>query len=259
MSYEVPETALEAERLRHRYLSEINDFETIRIFDILGVKSGWHCLEVGAGAGSIAMHLAQCVGSKGAVLATDIDMRLIDVFASKPPAQLSLKKHNILKDALPEHHFDLAHARALLQHLPDPDMGLKHMRNALKPGGWLFAEGGEFIVFDQQSVPDPFGKLIRVMRDARTGDAEDHHAHLGLRMMQMFKDAGLINIDMRGHVWPMRAGQPSLEWLLIALEWGMKEDTVDQELLQDALAQARRDDFTIMSPLHISVWGQVPA
>ncbi|HET9109188.1 MAG TPA: hypothetical protein VFN78_00040, partial [Ktedonobacterales bacterium] len=45
---------------------------TIQHLEALGVGPGWRCLEVGAGAGSIAAWLCNRVGPEGSVLATDI-------------------------------------------------------------------------------------------------------------------------------------------------------------------------------------------
>lgn len=41
------------------------------------VQPGWRCLEVGAGRGSMAVWLAEQVGPKGHVVATDIDTRYL--------------------------------------------------------------------------------------------------------------------------------------------------------------------------------------
>jgi methylase of polypeptide subunit release factors len=50
------------------------DADTCSVLGGLGVRRSWHCLEVGAGTGSIARWLAaQC--PEGRVVATDIDTR----------------------------------------------------------------------------------------------------------------------------------------------------------------------------------------
>ena len=224
----------------------------------VGLDSGSYCLEVGAGNGSIAQYMAKRSGADGKVWAVDIDLRFMDTLISDPPKGLQVLKRDVLKDDLPDKYFDIAHARAVLEHLSDPQKALQRMRASLKPGGWLVIEGSEFSSFDSQGARGAFAELIRIIRDSRTGNPDAHKAHLSLNMLTMFEDVDLVNIDMRGHIWPMRGGQPSIEWLLIALEWGMK-DVIDPQLLKEALAQARREDFVAFSPLHVSVWGQVPA
>jgi ubiquinone/menaquinone biosynthesis C-methylase UbiE len=51
----------------------MEDPATIEYLAKIGVAPGWHCLEIGAGAGSITEWLCQRVGSSGRVVATDIN------------------------------------------------------------------------------------------------------------------------------------------------------------------------------------------
>ena len=59
-------------------LAAMFDSGTIRHLEDRGVRPGWHCLEVGGGAGSIAAWLAARVGPTGRVLATDVDPRFLE-------------------------------------------------------------------------------------------------------------------------------------------------------------------------------------
>jgi tRNA A58 N-methylase Trm61 len=63
---------------RFAALAAMLDPETIRHLEERGIGSGWHCLEVGGGGGSIATWLAARVGPPGHVLATDIDPRFLE-------------------------------------------------------------------------------------------------------------------------------------------------------------------------------------
>src|SRR5262249_61297296 len=113
-----------------------------------GVGAGGRCREGAAGAGSIVDWLCRRVGPAGSVLATDLDPRFL---AGRQQPNLEVRQHNILTDPLPEAEFDLVHARNLLLHLAEPQQALRRMVAALKPGGWLLAEEGDFVTF----VPDP--------------------------------------------------------------------------------------------------------
>lgn len=53
-----------------------------------GLTTGWRCLEVGAGAGSIVHWLAEVVGESGKVVAVDLDTRFI---ANKKPSNSTLR------------------------------------------------------------------------------------------------------------------------------------------------------------------------
>jgi SAM-dependent methyltransferase len=92
-------------------LEALADPVSIPHLEALGVGEGWRCLEVAAGAGSLADWLCRRVGPSGYVLATDLDPRLLDGLQQP---NLEVRQHNILTDPLPEAAFDLVHARNLL-------------------------------------------------------------------------------------------------------------------------------------------------
>lgn len=135
-------------RERFPALSDLYDGETIRCLQAIGVASGWQCLEIAAGGGSVARWLTGQVGTGGRVLATDLDTRFLESLAD--PA-LEVRRHDIVRDPLPGPAFDLVHARLILVHLPERELALANMVGALKPGGWLVCEE-----FDSLSLPaDP--------------------------------------------------------------------------------------------------------
>jgi SAM-dependent methyltransferase len=50
-------------------------------------------------------------------------------------ANLEVLCHDIRNEGLPEHQFDLAHARLVLMHLPGREVALHRILRSLKPGG----------------------------------------------------------------------------------------------------------------------------
>src|SRR5688572_17390903 len=93
---------------RHRLelLEATYDPVTIRHLDGLEVGSGWRCLEVGAGAGSITRWLCERVGADGQVVATDIDTRFLEAIDAE---NLAVLRRDLVADPLPEGGFDLIH------------------------------------------------------------------------------------------------------------------------------------------------------
>jgi SAM-dependent methyltransferase len=61
------------------------------------VKPGWRCLEIGAGRGSMAVWLAQQVGEKGQVVATDLDVTYLERLHLP---NLDVRRHDILEDSI---------------------------------------------------------------------------------------------------------------------------------------------------------------
>lgn len=118
----------------HEYLSAILNQHTVS--RLVGLRlSGANCLEVGAGAGSIAVWLADQVGPDGRVLATDLHpMPIVD------HPRLEVRRHDIVAEPVPDGAWDLIHARLLLQHLPERHEVLDKLASALAPGGALLIE-----------------------------------------------------------------------------------------------------------------------
>lgn len=136
---------------RLRALEAIEDESTIGLLNRVGITSRWHCLEVGAGAGSIARWLADRCER---VVATDLDTRLLD------PTAYEVLPHDILKDDFPKAAFDLVHIRHVLIHI---DHGkhfsvLRSLWNALKPDGVLLAEESDM---DAWKVSEDVPETIR--------------------------------------------------------------------------------------------------
>jgi ubiquinone/menaquinone biosynthesis C-methylase UbiE len=156
----------EVELNRLILLENIFDPTTIRHLEMIRVSEGWHCLEVGAGAGSVARWLSARVGPTGKVVATDIDIRFLRQL-SVP--DLEIRQHDIIKDDLETGQYHLVHCRAVLMHLPEPEKGLKRMANAVRPGGWLLIEEADYGSVLSTDVTNPsavtFTSTLRALYD----------------------------------------------------------------------------------------------
>ncbi|MEU7871815.1 methyltransferase domain-containing protein [Dactylosporangium sp. NPDC049140] len=126
----------DGERERLVAMAEVADATTLRILRDIGLGPDWDCLEVGAGAGTVAAWLAGQVPD-GSVLATDIDTRWLPAIGAPT---LRVAEHDIVSDPLPESAFHLVHARFVLEHLPERDAVLARLCRSLRPGGVLMIE-----------------------------------------------------------------------------------------------------------------------
>lgn len=106
-----------------------------------GLTTGWRCLEVGAGAGSIMRWMADIVGESGNVVAVDMDTRFLQ---DSQPSNVEILQEDIRYLELEKHSFDLIHARFVLVHIPDFRVALSQMLSMLKPGGWIVLEEPDF-------------------------------------------------------------------------------------------------------------------
>lgn len=123
----------------HAGLSKLLDPFTFARLRGLRDPAGAICLEVGAGAGSVALWLADRVGDTGTVLALDLKPARIPHHP-----QLSVLAHDLRGPIDPlaplAGRFDLIHARLVLAHLPNRRTILYQLANLLAPGGVLLVQ-----------------------------------------------------------------------------------------------------------------------
>ncbi len=146
------DTADPVERRRLDANARMWDPFTFRTLQATGVGDGWRCLEIGAGTGTVAAWLLDCVGPAGEVVATDIETRWLEPMAS---ANLIVRYHNVAADSLEHGGYDLVHARLVLEHLPKPERVVAKLVAALRPGGWLVVEDYDVRTMTIAEPPHP--------------------------------------------------------------------------------------------------------
>ena len=248
------EAALENERLS--LLAEARDPRTKRLLEQVGITDGWHCLELGAGAGTISCWMSERVGATGRVMSTDVDLR----FHAEATDNMLVRQHDITTDALPDEHFDVIHARAVLQHIPEREAVIDKLTTALKPGGWLIIEDGNFLSIAEQTVPEAYRPLHEIICSGQTTQWRD--PNFGLKILARLRERGYANLDVVGEVWAMRPGEPGGEWWFLALERAglrlVEAGLMTQDEIDAAIASVREPDFVMASPLSMAVLGRRP-
>ena len=99
------------------------------------------------------------------MLATDIELAWAGAAAGAP---IEVRRHDVARDAPPDEHFDLVHARLVLVHLPDRERALRSMIGVLRPGGWLLVEDAD-PALQPLSVLDPVSAEDLLANKLRTG------------------------------------------------------------------------------------------
>lgn len=206
------DNAWDEARHRLQLIEQCYDPATTRLLRTLGVASGWRCLEVGAGGGSIAAFLCHQVGAQGTVTAVDIDTRFVQEIDAR---NLEVVQADVTAIELPRNAFDLVHCRALLMHLPARERVLDMLVAALRPGGWLLIEEG-----DDTPLPPPCSSpdvqvLRTVLVDGLAAAGVDWtFAHrLPLRLQQR----GLRDVGAESAVQLYEGGSPMAELLRLTV------------------------------------------
>lgn len=257
-TYRAGDAAADAERARLAHLSDLFDAGTIARLERVGVTRGWHCLEVGAGSGSLARALAGMVAPDGSVLATDVDLRFLETLDAPG---VEARRHDITTDPLPDAAFDLVHARGVLEHVSAREQALANMIAATTPGGVVVVEDVDWLVFEQQELPVAFEELHRRTQAAYVAGA-GYDPNLGRRLHSLLAAHGLVDVEATGRVFTMRGGTPSMEWYVLGIERALpvlvEAGVVDQALADAALSEVRDPACRLLSPLQVTVSGRAP-
>ena len=100
------------ELMRLRMIEELFDPATIAHLEQAGIRMGWGCLELGAGAGSIMKWMGSVVGASGSVVGVDKNANHLQNLSDPP---FKVVEGDFLEVRL-AHTFDLAHCRYVLIH-----------------------------------------------------------------------------------------------------------------------------------------------
>jgi SAM-dependent methyltransferase len=224
------------------------------------VEPGWNCLEVAAGAGSIAEWLCRRVGPSGRVVATDIDTRFLETLHFP---QLEVRQSDIAAAPLEGGAFDLVHARMLLEFIPERDDALRHMVAALKPGGWLLVEEMDYAnwvpgsrqLSRSELIWERFLKAYRLTLEGRGADLE-----LGRFLCELVEQQGLIAVQAEGRAVVARGGSAAARLVQLSLsqtgEALVATGAINEDELIALLSWFEDQNFTCVLPLLIAVWGQ---
>lgn len=248
------EIPIEQQRLQIQ--ERVLDPETTRILGRLDVRSSWRCLELGAGAGSIARWLARRCPD-GTVLAADIDPAYLD--PSWAP-NLEIRHLDVTKDDLPAGSFDLVHVRYLMVYLAEREAILARAASWLAPGGWLVVE--EPHAFTYASSPYPaFQRLSQALEQLLTAAGAD--LQWARRLPRVLASAGLASIGMSCSMWyagDRGAGDELFKFSLPRLRPALLGQGLLSETEFDAAVALFRDPgFVDMATPTISAWGRRPA
>ena len=242
------------ERRRLQLLECLRDPLTVRRLRWLGVRAGWRCLEVGAGAGSIVQWLSDAVGPTGQVVATDLDTRLLQGLDA---ANVEVRAHDVLGERWDLTGFDLVHVRAVLHHLPGRQARvIARLISALRAGGWLLVEEPH-VAGSAQALPGPFGQVLAALADLPQAEYTWAPALPGLVAESLIQTGTDSDVDIG------TAGSDFAEFWRLSLHALraplLATGIVDADLLSAAHAQLTDSTQTrIAGTQWIAVWGRTP-
>jgi 2-polyprenyl-3-methyl-5-hydroxy-6-metoxy-1,4-benzoquinol methylase len=250
------ENAWHRSRERLVLQEQVADPATQRRITSLGSLAGWHCLEAGAGAGSIVQWLCGRVGPEGRVLAIDLDARFLSHLKD---SRLQIREADIVSYELPESAFDLVHARFVLLHLPAREAVLRKLVRSLKPGGWLLLEERELALIRHLTTPRYEAAWAALEAAMQSGGVDPRWAH---DMPNLLQREGLLNVGAEGELPVFTEGSPMAQVFSITWEQ-MRERMVASGLIADdelsgAIQSLLRATDWLIAPPTFAAWGRRP-
>jgi SAM-dependent methyltransferase len=255
----------DAEDDRLGLLEQIFDARSRRMREL--VQPGWRCLEVGAGRGSMAVWLAERVGSSGRVVATDIDVTYLKRL-NLP--NLEVCQHNILDDPLDTlglGSFDLVCSRLMLFWLAGKqEAAIQRMVECLRPGGWLVDEDGDWGTVAPVARSHPYyARYQATWQGGEWWASRGYDPTFGRKLPVLFGNCGLENIRNEATAEVVPGGSPWALWWQETLEavraWEQADGSLTEERKEEykALTAPLTDpSFWFLNALLHACWGQRP-
>ena len=189
------------ELVRLQMLERIFDAGTQRRMLATGLTTGWHCLEVGAGAGSIVRWLEQRVGPSGKVVALDTNPRFLRGSSS---STIEIMQGDICDTELPLATFDLVHARYVMIHIAEYRKAFERMLRCVKPGGWVVIEEPDFQAARAVTGPEEsrlsFGRVTDAIERMFTSLGMDYALGAQLPALVQEYDLSHLTVEHEGHL-----------------------------------------------------------
>jgi SAM-dependent methyltransferase len=251
LSKDTPE---EFERLR--LLEAWGDPDTQSVLDTIGLSPNWRCLELGAGAGSIARWLAaQC--PDGTVVAVDSDTRYLD---GQQVGNLEWRAGDIHSLDFAAESFDLIHSRCTFCHLTERESVIDSAVRWLAPGGWLVV-GDPLCLPAAVSIHEPIRRFFGALEAAWRAQGTDmawaqtlpsQLARAGLRDI-----AVLTRPNCLGEKGPY--GQLSIANIRQEGAYLVDRGLLAQSDVDAVLALCQDPDFMDIRSMTVYAWGRKPA
>lgn len=248
----------------------IYEGNTRRMLEEAGISRGMKVLDVGSGAGDVALLAARLVGPDGSVVGIDQNPEVLDTARERAQAagfaNVTFVEGDVRTADLPR-DFDAAVGRLVLMYTADPEAALKTIVERVRRGGVVAFQEFDVSLWnvDPQSLP-VLARFVQLGADA-VGGWGGVHVTFGQRLHSAFIAAGLEAPAMWGFIpmggaagWPgYSLLQSSFRTMLPVIEQSglAKAADLDIDTLQERLhADVVRSGLPLSGPPHVTAWAR---
>ena len=269
-NYTLGRTSHETTRLIEQ--SRIYGESTQRLCKRAGITDGMRVLEIGSGAGDVALTLAELVGPAGQVIGVDVNPSILDTARRRATDAGMRNVEFIAGDARVlafVDKFDAIVGRFVLMYMADPGKAFSKLITHLKPGGIAAFQEPEYTLYPAFLHPDTplINQLIRWILDVF--EHSGAHLDMGIGLYRAFVDAGLPPPTMHlespigaAKTWAgyrymatiFQSLLPLIEKYGLASAEQVDVDTLAARLREEILASKR----PFFLPLHVTAYATLP-
>ncbi len=191
-TYTLGRTSHETTRLIAQ--SRIYGPSTERLCKRAGISEGMRVLEIGSGAGDVALTLAELVGPTGRVVGVDINADILDTARQRATDAGTRNVEFIAGDARNldfSDQFDAIVGRFVLMYMPEPAKAFAKLMTDVRRGGIVAFQEPEYTLYPAIQHPGTplMNQLITWILDVFAYSGA--HLDMGIGLHRTFVDAGL--------------------------------------------------------------------
>jgi SAM-dependent methyltransferase len=268
MSGRYPIARREGEVPRLRIQAAAIAADAAAMLDRIGVGPGWHCLDLGCGAGGILELLAPRVAPGGRVVGLDADPGMLEAAATWIRAHglrgVELLRADAYHTGLPRGAFDLVHVRFLASTAGAVEDLLREALAMVKPGGVLALQEPDTDTLRCFPPHPAWTRLVTALQDLFVAIGGD--TRLGQRLYPMLRALGLEGVEYRPFLVGVRSGDPMTDFVPATVESVrttlLDKGLMDEPALDAAVAACRAhlaDPDTVFTTYTVvQAWGRRP-
>jgi len=268
-AYALGRSAAETRRLIRQ--AQIYGPLTRRFFATAGITAGMKVLDVGSGAGDVALLLADLVGPRGAVTGVEMNPTIVDTARARVRAvgwtNVTFLEGDVHSINLDE-DFDAVVGRWILMYLPDPVAVLRRLLRHLQPGGIVAFQENDFTYPPMTFPPAPLHQQIMQWTTPPLGHGGPD-LQTGSKLFQIYLDAELPTPQLcldapvgGGADWPgyayvadtVRSLLPMLQQMGMVTAEDVGIETLADRLREEVVGQRGVQ----MLPIVIGAWARKP-
>jgi SAM-dependent methyltransferase len=246
------------------------DPSTERLLAAAGIGQGMRVLDLGSGAGNVALLAARAVGPGGSVVGVERDpeavVRIRRRLVEAGVEHVSVVEGDVQALDAVDGPFDAVVGRLILMYLPDPPAALRRAAALLRPGGVVCMQEAD-LAYQWCAPATPLWSQVRSWF-VETLERAGVEARMGLKLREAFVRAGLPGPRMVMEAF-VEGGDEAPSWGWANVVKGIAPlmerlgVTSAAELRPDTLADRLRDecaavDAVVVGPPMVGAWATVP-